>query len=305
MGSGNWFKAIISRKKVKVNKSTLAKGSNKTSGSKSKSLNLENNANGKAGCKSNGALPKLSEDVAATRIQTAIRAYMARKTLRRMKGIIRFQKLTELKSVKKQSTSTLAHLHSWSRIQSEIRNRRLSMVIEGRRTQKKLDSQLKLVAKLHDLEVEWNSGADTMEEILARLHQKEEAAAKRERAMAYAFNHQWRANCNQNQGPYASELGKANWGWSWKERWIAARPWENRLPSPSISPKKVQNKSTIKVGKNSNLLSTQKSVPYKYGMLNLKTAEKGRRLSYPGADKPVVTPTKLREETVEKTKLAS
>ncbi|XP_074308052.1 protein IQ-DOMAIN 9-like [Silene latifolia] len=309
MGSGNWFKKIISKKKVKVDKSSLTKGSNKTSGSKSKDLNVEDNGNGKVSSKSNGALPKLNEDVAATRIQTAIRAYMARKTVRRMKGTIRFQKLTELKSVKKQCTSTLAHLHSWSRIQSEIRNRRLSMVIEGRRTQKKLDSQLKLEAKLHDLEVEWNSGADTMEEILARIHQKEEAAVKRERAMAYAFNHQWRANCNQNQGPYASELGKANWGWSWKERWIAARPWENRLPSPSISPKKVQNKPTIKAGKNSYLLSTQKSVPSKSAMLNLKATEKGRRLSYPGAEKPVLkksdTPTKLQEATVEKTKLVS
>lgn len=29
-----------------------------------------------------------------------------------------------------------------------------------------------------------------MEEILARIHQREEAAVKRERAMAYAFTHQ-------------------------------------------------------------------------------------------------------------------
>lgn len=29
-----------------------------------------------------------------------------------------------------------------------------------------------------------------MEEILARIHNREEAAVKRERAMAYAFNHQ-------------------------------------------------------------------------------------------------------------------
>jgi hypothetical protein len=29
-----------------------------------------------------------------------------------------------------------------------------------------------------------------MEKILARIHQREEAAVKRERAMAYAFSHQ-------------------------------------------------------------------------------------------------------------------
>ncbi|KAK9697998.1 hypothetical protein RND81_08G075700 [Saponaria officinalis] len=300
MGSGDWFKTLISKKTVKLDKPKKSKGSDKSTGSKSKSLTHKNNANGKVTSKSTAALPKLSEDVAAIRIQTAFRAYMARKTLRRMKGIIRFQKLTERKSVTKQCSSTLTHLHNWSRMQAEIRGRRLCMVTEGRRTQKMLDSQLKLEAKLHDLEVEWNSGADTMEEILARVHQREEAAVKRERAMAYAFNHQWRANCNQNQGPYGSELGKADWGWSWKERWIAARPWESRLPSQSVSPKKVQNKSTNKAGKTSNLLSSPKSVPSKPAMLKGKSPGNGRRLSYPGAEKPAVqeSDTKVREKTI-------
>jgi len=39
-------------------------------------------------------------------------------------------------------------------------------------------------------QVEWCGGSDTMEEILSRIHQREEAAIKRERAMAYAFSHQ-------------------------------------------------------------------------------------------------------------------
>lgn len=41
-----------------------------------------------------------------------------------------------------------------------------------------------------DVQVEWNCGSETMEEILSRIHQREEAAVKRERAMAYAFSHQ-------------------------------------------------------------------------------------------------------------------
>lgn len=39
-------------------------------------------------------------------------------------------------------------------------------------------------------QVEWCGGSETMEEILARIHQREEAAVKRERTMAYAFSHQ-------------------------------------------------------------------------------------------------------------------
>lgn len=77
----------------------------------------------------------------------------ARKTFRRLKGIVRLQILTQGYSTKRQATTTLTHLHSWGKIQSEIRARRLSMVTEGRLRQKKLENQIKLEAKLHDLEV--------------------------------------------------------------------------------------------------------------------------------------------------------
>ncbi|XP_044462377.1 protein IQ-DOMAIN 9-like isoform X2 [Mangifera indica] len=189
------------------------------------------------------------EDIAATRIQTAFRAYMARKSLRRLKGIVRFQAVTQHHSVKKQASNTLSNIHAWSKIQGEIRARRLNMVMEGRLKQKKLEHQLKLEAKLHDLEVEWSGGSETKDEILSRIHQREEASIKRERAMAYAFSHQWRANSNP-LGFSKYELDKSDWGWSWKERWIAARPWESHVASKLISPKKVQHAQANKVGEN-------------------------------------------------------
>lgn len=289
MGSGDWFKTIITRKKkVKLDKkrSKGSSASDDPTGSKTKKKSEKANAKGGRGIsRTNGTPVKISEDVAATRIQTAFRAYMARKAFRRMKGIIRFQKLTQFQSVKKQSTNTLTHLHSWSMIQTQIRHRRQCMVTDGRLKQKKLENQMKLEAKLHDLEVEWNGGANTMDEILARIHQREEAAVKRERTLAYAFSHQWRANSGQNQGSNASELGKADWGWSWKERWIAARPWESRVPSQSINPKKGQNKLTSKTQKSSNSTTTQKSLPAKSTVLNGKAHGKARRSSFPGTGK--------------------
>lgn len=60
---------------------------------------------------------------------------------------------------------------------------------------------------------------------------------------------QWRANSNQNLGQASYDIGNGNWGWSWKERWIAARPWENRVPSQSVSPNKIQIRQASKVGK--------------------------------------------------------
>ncbi|KAK4485282.1 hypothetical protein RD792_007915, partial [Penstemon davidsonii] len=198
----------------------------------------------------------------------------ARRTLRQMKGTVRLQNLVQRDFVKKQASTTLNHLHSWSRIQSQIRSRRAHMVTEGRLRQKKLESQLKLESKLHDLEVEWNGGSGTMNEALARIHKREDASVRRERTMAYAFTHQWRANSNPSFGPSNHELSESNWGWSWTDRWIAARPWEGRIPTRE-SPKK-----TCKSGKN-GISPTSKS-PAKGKLIspNGKTTRKARKLSY-------------------------
>lgn len=60
---------------------------------------------------------------------------------------------------------------------------------------------------------------------------------------------QWRANSILDLSPASYSLDKENWGWSWKERWIAARPWEIRANTHPTIPKKVQTKQTSKVNK--------------------------------------------------------
>lgn len=87
------------------------------------------------------------------RLNMCFLLFQARKTLRRLKGISRLHSMTQGPSVKKQASTTLSALHSWNRIQAEIRACRVRMVIEGRLKQKKLENQLKLEAKLHNLEV--------------------------------------------------------------------------------------------------------------------------------------------------------
>lgn len=290
MGSGDWFKTMISMKKVKDDSSKQPKGS--ATSAKSNGFKWKNKLRKESAIFANGssrANPRFIdmpvEDVAATQIQTAFRAYMARKTLRRLKGTVRLQIITKNYSVKKQAATTLNYLHSWSQIQAQIRARRLCMVTESRLRQKKLESQLKLEAKLHDLEVEWCGGSDTMEETLARIHLREEAAVKRERAMAYAFSHQWRASSGHSLGLVNFELGKANWGWSWKERWIAARPWESRVPVKSASPKKVKIKQAKKVDENTKLQTKKTPVSSKPSLSNGRVNPIARRLSYPPAEK--------------------
>lgn len=77
----------------------------------------------------------------------------AKKILRRLQGTARAKLLTEKLPVKKQAVVTLRYLHSWSKIQSQIKARRVCMVTESRLMHKRLENQQKLEAKLHDIEV--------------------------------------------------------------------------------------------------------------------------------------------------------
>nr|AFK39609.1 unknown [Lotus japonicus] len=298
MGSGHWFKSIIRLRKSKGGRSKKAKGA--LAPEKASALKLSDYTGKESGDLENGVKNEnlvSVETIAAIRIQTAFRAHKARKALRRLKRFTKLKVQIQGYSVKKQAGTTITYLHSWSKIQAEIRARRICMVTEDKVRQRKLESQLKLEAKLHDLEVEWSGGSETMEETLGRIHQREEAAVKRERTLAYAFSHQWRANSSQSQMLGNCELGKANWGWSWKDRWIAARPWESRIhninlkksPSPNKQSSKVQKDKSISTPKTPvsatpNSSNAKGTPPLENG----KGTTKARRLSYPTTEKSVV-----------------
>ncbi|KAI4312248.1 hypothetical protein MLD38_037081 [Melastoma candidum] len=289
MGSGDWIKSIISLKKAKSRGSRRAKAPAEIS--KSSSFSRKSQSEKEFNGTFDGTLTplsSLSEDRAAIRIQTAFRAYVARKALQRLKRIVRTQKLTQRFPVQRQAITTLGHLHSWTKIQAQVRARRLIMVTEGRMRQKKLENQMKLEAKLHDLEVDWCGGSESKDEILARIHQKEEAAVKRERAMAYAFNHQWRANSNSVPA-LTYEVSKANLGWSWMDTWIAAQPWEVRTPTASVSPKKTVNRQGNKGPRGTTPQTPKSAVSLKPSPSKGNPLKKGRRLSFPSdqMDSPV------------------
>ncbi|OIW08226.1 hypothetical protein TanjilG_15187 [Lupinus angustifolius] len=226
MSPRKWFKRILKLKKQKKDKPKQAKEQSSSAEKSDESSAEKHETRDEPSSIPNEDLiieqqtvtTRLIEDIAATRIQNAYRSFMARKTSHRVRGAVKFEAFFQDHTDGDQTATALNYIHSWSRIQNQIRARRLSMIAEARMKQKKLENQLKLEAKIHELEVEWCGGSETMEEILSRIHHKEEAAVKRERAMAYAFSH---------QASYS--LGKESWGWSWKERWIAARPWEVRV----------------------------------------------------------------------------
>ncbi|KAI3708337.1 hypothetical protein L2E82_37504 [Cichorium intybus] len=100
----------------------------------------------------------------------------------------------------------------------EIRNRR---IYKGRIDQLELEERLKVESKLHELKIKWCGSPHNILKTESKIQQREEAANKRERALAYAFSHQWRANSSRYFGQAYYDLSKENWGWNWTGRWIA------------------------------------------------------------------------------------
>ncbi|MBA0650625.1 hypothetical protein Goklo_018020 [Gossypium klotzschianum] len=169
------------------------------------------------------------EEWAATRIQTAFRGFLARRALRALKGLVRLQALVRGHAVRKQAAMTLRCMQALVRVQARIRARRVRLTLESETAQQKLQQQLADEARVKEIEEGWCDSIGSVEEIQAKLLKRQEAAAKRERAMAYALAHQWQAGSRQQSVPAGFEPDKSSWGWNWLERWMAVRPWENRF----------------------------------------------------------------------------
>ncbi|XP_004307412.1 PREDICTED: protein IQ-DOMAIN 1 [Fragaria vesca subsp. vesca] len=181
---------------------------------------------------------KSLEEVAAIKIQTAFRGHLARRALRALRGLVRLKSLVEGQSVKRQATTTLKCMQTVARVQSEIRARRIRMSEENqalqRQIQQKQEKELKEMEKQRVASIgdNWNLSPQSKEEVEAKLQNRQEAAKRRERALAYSFSHQrmWK-NSSKSQHPTFMDPSNPHWGWSWLERWMAARPWESQSTS--------------------------------------------------------------------------
>lgn len=170
---------------------------------------------------------KSREETSAIKIQTAFRGYLARRALRALRGLVRLKSLVHGNAVKRQATTTLRCMQTLARVQSQIRSRRIQMIEDNQILQRQL--LLKRERELENLRMseEWDDSIQSKEQIEAGLLNKQEASIRRERALAYAFSHQWK-NSSKSMKPTFMDPNNPHWGWSWLERWMAARPWESR-----------------------------------------------------------------------------
>ncbi|CAO2821771.1 unnamed protein product [Amaranthus hypochondriacus] len=161
----------------------------------------------------------------ATKIQAVFRGYMARRSFRAIRGLVRLQGVMKGHSVKRQTVNALKSMQMLVRVQNQIQSRRIQMLenqVLQRQAMYKNDQDLEssFGKWMSENQEEWDDSTLTKEEREARMKRKFDAIVKRERAMAYAYSHQvWKSTTRTANGALADfRSGGYPYWWNWLEQ---------------------------------------------------------------------------------------
>uniref|UniRef100_A0A0A9GDD8 DUF4005 domain-containing protein n=1 Tax=Arundo donax TaxID=35708 RepID=A0A0A9GDD8_ARUDO len=176
----------------------------------------------------------IRQEWAAVRIQTAFRAFLARRALRALRGIVRLQALVRGRRVRKQLAVTVKCMNALVRVQERARDRRARTSADGRDAHDVLDERIDRADPVKKAEAGWCDSQGTVDDLRSKIHMRHEGAVKRERAISYALSHQRSSSHSGRPSSPAVSLrnhgtNRSNHNWSYLEGWMATKPWESRL----------------------------------------------------------------------------
>nr|VDD16046.1 unnamed protein product [Brassica rapa] len=160
------------------------------------------------------------QHASATKIQAAFRGYMARRSFRALKGLVRLQGIVKGYSVKRQTVNAMKYMQKLVRVQSKIQSHRI-------RTSENQTQVEKDAVNDH-----WDDSVLTKEERDARSQRKADAIIKRERSMAYAYSHKVTPKS-------AHDVGLPLW-WNWGDQQlplVSPAPSHYMLTPTRLSPR--------------------------------------------------------------------
>ncbi|CAN6830825.1 hypothetical protein Bca4012_028711 [Brassica carinata] len=153
----------------------------------------------------------LVQHASATKIQAAFRAYMARRSFRALKGLVRLQGVVRGHSVKRQTINAMKYMQQLVRVQSQIQSRRIKTLEYKAQAER---DEAKWAAASDAGNGNWDDSVLTKEERDARSQRKTDAVIKRERSMAYSYSHKlWK-----NSPKSAASTGGLPLWWNWMDQ---------------------------------------------------------------------------------------
>ncbi|XP_062185911.1 protein IQ-DOMAIN 6-like [Phragmites australis] len=176
----------------------------------------------------------IRQEWAAVRIQTAFRAFLARRALRALRGIVRLQALVRGRRVRQQLAVTVKCMNALVRAQERARDRRSRISADGRDAHDVLDERSYRADPVKEAEAGWCDSQGTVDDLRSKIHMRHEGAVKRDRAIAYALSHQRSSSHSGRPSSPAVSLrnhgtNRSDHNWSYLEGWMTTKPWENRL----------------------------------------------------------------------------